>query len=145
MTTAISASSIKRIGQSIDTSSSNGGSYIFIETNEDSNYGGEVLIALGDITFLGNVLIVDLGVYREECTVIMAPAEDANPAIVPFLLMNQKNQLVRHAAGGEFRKYISLGFKPQHLYICSSGKIEDGDWVYHPLDGKIFHGHHSLY
>ncbi len=66
---------------------------------------------------------------QNKCKAVLLPTKDENPVSVPFLLMNQLNKLVRHAAGGEFRKYFQLGFKPQHLYITSIEEIKEEDWI----------------
>lgn len=62
----------------------------------------------------------------KKCKIIMLESKDDSPTSVPFVRMPQKNKLVIHAAGGEFRRYLSLGFKPQHLYILSDEEIKDG-------------------
>jgi hypothetical protein len=58
----------------------------------------------------------------------MLESKDDSPASVPFVRMPQKNKLVIHVAGGEFRKYLSLGFKPQHLYILSDEEIKEDEF-----------------
>ena len=65
----------------------------------------------------------------KKCKVVMLPTNQKAeylPTEIPFLKMNQKDKLVKHIAGGEFRKYISLGFKSQHLYILSDEEIKAG-------------------
>lgn len=64
---------------------------------------------------------------RKKVQVHMLPTDSDNPTVVPFLQMNQSGRLVKHTAGGEFRKYTSLGFKPQHLYFTSDEEIKDHD------------------
>lgn len=69
-----------------------------------------------------------------------------NPVEVPFLKMLQKDRLIKHAAGGEFRKYISMGFKPQHLFLLSDELIKNNDYVYnlyHPNEGILLVGQHT--
>ena len=34
-------------------------------------------------------------------------------------------KLVKHLAGGQFRTYLQLGFKPQHLYFLSDEEIKE--------------------
>lgn len=58
---------------------------------------------------------------------LIATDED-NPARVQITKMPQKGKLVMHSAGGEFRHYTSMGYKPQHLYITVDEKIKGGDW-----------------
>lgn len=69
-----------------------------------------------------------MGTQLKKHQVHLVPTDDGNPVNVPFVLLPQKNQLHRHAAGGEFRKYIQLGFKGQHLYFTSDEEIKEGDW-----------------
>lgn len=47
-----------------------------------------------------------------------------NPTRVQITKMPQKGKLVAHIAGGEFRKYLSMGYKPQHLYITTDEEIK---------------------
>lgn len=56
---------------------------------------------------------------------LIETSED-NPTKVQITKMPQKGKLVAHVAGGEFRRYISLGFKSQHLYILSDEEIKAG-------------------
>ena len=69
--------------------------------------------------------------------------KNANPVEVPFLKMQEKNRLVKHCAGGEFRKFIFNGFLPQHLFLLSNEVIKDGDYaynIYHPNEGILLIG-----
>ena len=58
---------------------------------------------------------------------IILPTTDTNPVSVPFLL-SPKGKLVKHSAGGEFRKLISFGYIPHHLYKLSDEELKEGDW-----------------
>lgn len=82
-------------------------------------------------------LIQKDGKYYQVGYPILLPFESDNPTVVPFLKMPQTGKLVKHSAGGEFRKYLSLAFKPQHLYIVSDEEIKEGDWCL--IDGKHLH------
>lgn len=69
--------------------------------------------------------------------------DNINPVEVPFLKMPQKDRLVKHAAGGEFRKYISMSFKPQHLFLLSDEVLKEKDYaynIYHPHEGLLLIG-----
>jgi hypothetical protein len=57
---------------------------------------------------------------------IILPTSDVNPVTVPFLL-SPKGKLVKHFAGGQFRKMISLGYKPQHLFLVLDEKPTFGE------------------
>lgn len=65
---------------------------------------------------------------KKTVSVHMLLTDNENPTQVRFLQMNQSGRLVAHAAGGEFRKYLQLGFKPQHLYLTNDEEIKEGDW-----------------
>jgi hypothetical protein len=71
-----------------------------------------------------------MSTLKKKAEVIILESKDDNPVNVPFVRMPQRNKLVKHLAGGEFRKYLSLGFKPQHLYIVTDEEIKEGDWYY---------------
>lgn len=67
----------------------------------------------------------------------LIPTKNDNPVIVPLVRMPQKDILLRHVAGGEFRKYLSLGFQPHHLYITINERPKAGDYS---MDGDELHG-----
>ena len=60
--------------------------------------------------------------------VVMLPTEESNPVRVS-ILKSTTGKLVSHAAGGEFRRYLSSGFIPQHLYFVSNELPIKGDWA----------------
>lgn len=57
----------------------------------------------------------------------LLPTDSENPTDVACLLLPQKGKLYRHVAGGEFRKGLQMGHKPQHLYFTSNEEIKKGD------------------
>lgn len=59
---------------------------------------------------------------------VMLHSEDNNPVNIPFLKMPEKQKLVKHLAGGQFRTYLQLGFKPQHLYFCSDETPKENNY-----------------
>lgn len=67
---------------------------------------------------------------KVEC--IMLDTTDTNPVNVPFLKLvqktNQGERLKNHIAGGEFRRYLSYGCIPQHLYFVDDSHIKSGDY-----------------
>jgi len=58
---------------------------------------------------------------------VLLPTEDKNPVTVPFLI-SPKGKLIKHFAGGEFRKLMGMNCIPHHLYLLSDEKIEDKTW-----------------
>lgn len=70
--------------------------------------------------------------------VAMLPTKDENSVNIPFLKMPEKQKLVKHLAGGQFRTYLQLGFKSQHLYFLSDEEIKDGNWFINLTSNSIF-------
>jgi len=58
---------------------------------------------------------------------LIATDED-NPTRVNIMLLPQKNKLYTHVAGGEFRRGLQMGHKPQHLYITTDEEIKEGEY-----------------
>lgn len=73
----------------------------------------------------------------KKAQVHMLLTEEDNPTKVSITKMPQTGKLVMHAAGGEFRHYLSMGFKPQHLYFTSDEEVKEGDWYVAFEDNRI--------
>lgn len=58
----------------------------------------------------------------------LVETDEDNPTRVSMTRMPQKGKLVAHIAGGEFRRYLQMGYKPQHLYFTTDEEIKEGDW-----------------
>jgi hypothetical protein len=65
---------------------------------------------------------------KKALTHLIATDND-NPTQVHICKMPQSGRLTLHAAGGEFRKYTSMGYKPHFLYITTDEEIKIGDWA----------------
>lgn len=72
-----------------------------------------------------------------KANILMLPTTDENSANVPFLTMKQKNLLIKHCAGGEYRKLISYGYIPHHLYFTIDERPDVGDYS---IDRDELHG-----
>jgi hypothetical protein len=64
-----------------------------------------------------------------DCNVHLIETSKDNPIKVQITKMPQKDELVAHCAGGEFKKYLSIRYKPQHLYFTNHSEIKKDDWV----------------
>lgn len=69
-----------------------------------------------------------MGTQNIKAQVHLVETDEDNPTRVSMTRMPQKGKLVAHIAGGEFRRYLQMGYKPQHLYFTTDEEIKEGDW-----------------
>lgn len=77
-----------------------------------------------------------MSVLKKKAEVIMLPTEDTNPVNVPFLKLPFEH-LMKHLAGGQFRKLISKGAVPQHLYFVDDSSIKEPCYAYSKSKNNI--------
>lgn len=70
-----------------------------------------------------------MGTQNIKAQVHLVETDEDNPTRVSMTRMPQKGKLVAHIAGGEFRRYLQMGYKPQHLYFTTDEEIKEPCWV----------------
>lgn len=69
----------------------------------------------------------------KKCPVVMLPTnEKAQIIFVKHAQGKNVDKLRIPAAGGEYRRLLSYGFEPQHLYFLSDDEIKEGDYFIYP-------------
>lgn len=74
----------------------------------------------------------------KKANIVILPTEDKNPVSVPFLKMDQKNKLINHCTGGEFRKFLSFKFEPQHMYIILDERPKAHEWFVETVTNTVW-------
>lgn len=70
-----------------------------------------------------------MGTQNIKAQVHLVETDEDNPTRVSMTRMPQKGKLVAHIAGGEFRRYLQMGYKPQHLYFTTDEEIKEPCWI----------------
>lgn len=71
--------------------------------------------------------------YFKKCSVVMLP--DTNEINYSRVCFREETNEFRFDAGIGVHNLIKIGFKPQHLYITSSDKVEEDDWCIDKRNG----------